>query len=317
MLVLRHAFRTLRRAPGLSAVVILSVALGVGVNTAIFSFLGVTVLHPLPGVTADVLTIDQKEGTRRTGASWLEYRDVAERLAPLAEVTAQGPLSLYAGDGTRTERIWAEFVSGNLLSAFAVRPALGRFFLPEEARAPGGAPVVVISHAFWQRTFSGSRDVLGQTVRLNNVSLTVIGVTPPEFQGGIMALAFDAWIPFTMAARFTFDSSQFSDRGYRAYQLDVVPKPGVTREQIQRELDVTTRTLATDFPDSNREITFRALPIWRGTRSGEILMPVYVTIHGKVLLSFAWHPTRNHASRLFGLLCQHADPPIASVSEWI
>src|SRR5438045_714679 len=99
------AFRTLRRAPGLTAVVVLSVALGIGVNTAIFSFLGGTVFRPLPGVTADVLTIQINNRNRISGASWLEYRDVRERLAPVADVTVQSARSFYTENGARTERV--------------------------------------------------------------------------------------------------------------------------------------------------------------------------------------------------------------------
>src|SRR5262245_42165612 len=145
---LRYAFRNLLAAPGLSTVVILSVALGIGVNTAIFSFLGATVLRPIPGVNPDVITLQVNEGIRISGASWVEYNDIRQRLAPLAEVSAQNIRPLYADAGPRTERIWAEFVSNNFMSTFGVRPALGRFFLPGEADAPGSAPVVVISHAF-------------------------------------------------------------------------------------------------------------------------------------------------------------------------
>lgn len=284
---LHSILRPLLRAPGLSAVVILSVALGIGVNTTIFSFLGATVIRPLPGVDVDFLTVQVNEGPRLSGASWLEYRDLRERLSPLAEITAQGAQALYADAGPRTERIWAEFVSDNFFTALDQRPTLGRFFLPEEGASPGSAPVVVISHAYWQRTFSGSSDVLGQTVRLNNVALTVIGVAPPRFHGGVMALTFDAWIPFTMSARLLNSPNQYAERGYRAYQVDAVLRPGISREQLQRELNLTARALAADFPDSNRDITYRALPIWRGTRSGEVLFPVLATLQAFALLILA------------------------------
>lgn len=274
----RSALRTLLRAPGLSAVIILSVALGIGVNTTIFSFLGATVFHPIPGVKADLITLQVNEGSRLSVASWPEYHDIRERLAPLADVTAQGILALSADDGPRTQRIWTEVVSGNFFTTLGIRPVLGRFILPGEASSPGSAPVVVISHAFWQRRFGGSPDVLGQTIRLNNVALTVIGVSPPDFQGGVIALTFDAWIPATMSARLTSNPGQFSDRSYRAYAVDAVLRPGVTRAQVQRELELTAHSLTADFPDSNREITFRALPLWRGTQSGEILLPVYTTL---------------------------------------
>ena len=273
-----HALRTLLRAPGLSAVVILSVALGIGVNTTIFSFLGATVFRPLPGVGADVLTVQIHERQRPSGASWIEYRDVRDRLAPHAEITAQSARALYTETGARTERVWGQFVSGNFFDAFGVRPAQGRFFRPEEASAPGGEPVVVISHGYWQTRFAGSPDVLGQTLRLNNVPLTIIGITPPKFQGGVLALSFDVWVPATMSARIFTDVVQFNDRGFRAFQLDAVLKPGVSRADVERELELVRRALAADFPDTNKEATFSLRPIWRGTRSGEILIPVYATL---------------------------------------
>src|SRR4051794_8192677 len=109
------ALRSLLRAPGLTAVVILSVALGIGANTAIFSFLGGTVFRPLPGVRADVLTIQINNRQRLTGSSWVEYRDIRERLASLADVTAQSARSFYTESGARTERVWGQFVSENFL----------------------------------------------------------------------------------------------------------------------------------------------------------------------------------------------------------
>lgn len=275
---LRFALRRLLKSPGLSAVIILSVAAGIGVNTAIFSFLGATVFRPLPGVTNDVLTVQINNGRRLSGASWLEYRDLRERLAPFAEVSAQNVRSLYTDTGARTERVWGEFVSDNFFNTLGVQPALGRFFRADEAGVPGSAPVVVISHGFWQSRYGGSPDALGQTVRLNNVPLTIIGVTPPKFQGGVMALMFDVWVPMTMNARLTTDGGQFSDRGFRAYGVEATLRPGVSRAQLERELELTRRALAADFPDSNREITFSLRPIWRGTRSGEILIPVYATL---------------------------------------
>lgn len=270
--------RTFLGAPFLSFVIILSVGLGVGANTAIFSFLGATVFRPLPGVTADVLTIETSQRQRRSGASWSDFRDVRERLAPLAEVTAQSVRSLYTESGARTERVWAQLVSDNFFPAFGVAPALGRFFLADEASVIGREPVVVISHSLWQSRYGGSPEAIGQTLRLNNVPLTIIGITPPKFQGGVIALAFDVWVPATMGPRLIADPAQFSERNFRVFQLDVVLKPGVSQVQVDRELELTRRALAADFPDTNKEISYRLQPMWRGTRAGEILMPVYATL---------------------------------------
>ncbi len=275
---MKHALRTLLRTPALTLTIILSVAAGIGVNTAIFSFLGATVYRPLPGVSAEVLTIQISQRNRLSGASWVEYRDVHDRLAPFADVTAQSARALYTDNGARTERIWAQFVSENFFGVFGVQPALGRFFLADEATVPGSAPVVVISHGFWQTRFGGSPDALGQIVKFNNVPFTIVGVTPQIFQGGVMALTFEAWVPATMSARVFTDVVQFNNRDFRAFQLDAVVKPGVSHTAVERELELTRRALAAEFPDANKEITFSLRPLWRGTRSGEILIPVYGTL---------------------------------------
>ncbi len=270
--------RTLLRTPLLSLTIIVSVAIGIGVNTAIFSFLGAAIYRPLPGVAADVVTLRITERQRLSGASWLEYRDLRDRLAPYADVTAQNIRSLYLDAGARTERVWGQFVSANFFSTFGVRPALGRFYLPDEGETPGAAPVVVISHGFWQSRYSGRTDVLGQTLRLNNVPLTIIGVAPPEFQGGVMALTFDVWVPLTLVARLTADAGQFSARTFRAFQLDAVLKPGVDIAAADRELELTRRALAADFPEAQKDIGYRLLPLWRGTRSAEMLLPIFGTL---------------------------------------
>jgi predicted permease len=278
MHVLKHAVRTLLRAPGLTAVVVLSVAVGIGINTAIFSFLGGTVLRPLSGVAEEVLTIEINQGRRMSGSSWTEYRDVRDRLAPVAEVSAHNVRALYLESGARTERVWSELVTGNFFSVLGVKPALGRFYTPEETATPGSAAVVVISHGLWQSRFRGAPDALGQTIRLNNVPFTVIGVTPPKFRGGVMALSFDAWIPLTMQARISSDVGQFSSRDFRMMELQVALKPGVSPAQAEQQVKLLERVLAADFPKENKDITFALKPLWRGTRSGEILLPVYVTL---------------------------------------
>jgi predicted permease len=284
---MKSFFRPLLSAPGLSFTIILSLAIGIGANTAIFSFLGATVLNPLPGVTRDVLTVQVNQNRRPSGASWLEYRDVRERLAPFAEVTAQGIRAFYLEGGARTERVWSQFVSANFFSAFGVQPALGRFFRSEEAMTPGGAPVAVISHGLWQSRFGGSPDVLGRTLQLNNQALTIIGVAPAKFQGGVMALTFEVWVPFSLIGVLAPDPATLSDRGFRITQLDAVLRPGVSRAQVQRELDLTAHALAADFPDHNRDVTYRLTPIWRGTRAGAILMPVYATLQTFAILVLA------------------------------
>lgn len=276
---LKYAFRTLIKAPGLSLVIIVSLAIGIGSNTTIFSWLNGAILRPLPGVSADLLCVEARNlaGTY-TGSSWLEYKDLAERLPSFAHLVAQRPRAFYLGDNEKGERIWGEFVSGNFFPALGVRPALGRFLRPDEATTIGGAPVVVISHRFWQQQFGGRDDAIGQTIKLNNRTLTVIGVAPAAFNGGWTSLAFEVWLPLTMVSELTPATSELSNRENRAYVLLGVLKPGVSRAQAEGELAAATRSLAAEHPDTNDGLRFELLPLWRNPRGGAIVSSALATL---------------------------------------
>src|SRR5262249_20228502 len=178
---LRHAWRSILRMPLVSTVIVLSLGVGIGVNTAVFSWVQAMLIRPLPGVRdarAFYLLEPRAETGSYPGVSWLEYRDLRERITPLSDllVFRPGPFSL--GDPGRVERVFGMLVSGNYFSALGVLPAAGRFFRADEALRSEAEPVVVISHQFWQTRFGGAASALGQTVRINDRLLTVIGVAP-------------------------------------------------------------------------------------------------------------------------------------------
>src|SRR6202162_5693857 len=122
-------------------------------------------------------------------------------------VGSMAPVSL--GEGTQPERIWGMLVSSNYFQTLDVQPILGRAFLPEEDENPGGHAVAVISHQLWQARFGGDRGIIGRKIRLNNRDFTVVGVTPDRFQGSMMGLTFDLYLPVTMAE---FDMDYYRDR---------------------------------------------------------------------------------------------------------
>src|SRR5260221_452468 len=199
---LRQAWRMIWRMPGLAAVVTVSLGVGIGVNTAVFSWIQLMVLQPIPGV-ADAGGVQLVEPRADTGsypgASWLEYRDLRDRLHSLPDLFAFRMVPFNVGDSGRPERTHGLLVSGNYFSALGLRPALGRFLRADEAERPGGASVVVISYPYWQTRFSGAPTVLGRTLRVNDRQLTIVGVAPERFQGTVTMLAFDLWVPATMA----------------------------------------------------------------------------------------------------------------------
>jgi putative ABC transport system permease protein len=265
---LRHATRMIRKRPGVAAVVVLSVGIGIGVNTAVFTWIQARILQPLPGVTESnrLLQIEPRgESGSYPGMSWLEYRDLQQRLPAFHDVFAVRMVPLNVGAAGQIERAFAFLVSGNYFSTLGLQPALGRFLRPEEA-VPGGDPVIVISHEFWQTRFGGSPGVLGQTMQVNERAFTIVGIAPRGFRGTIMGLNFDLWVPATLAPLLLDGSRELELRGMRAYSAIGRLQPGATRAEAQAQLDAAMRDLAQAYPDTNQNIRAEVLAIWDSPR---------------------------------------------------
>jgi predicted permease len=266
---LRQAWRLIWRAPGLAAVVILSLGVGIGVNTAVFSWIQMMVLQPIPGVV-DAGAVQLVEARAETGSypgiSWPEYRDLHGRMRTLPDLFAYRMVPFNVGETARSERTHGLLVSGNYFSALGLTPALGRFPAPDEAARAGGAPVVVISYSYWQTRFAGSRDAINRTLRVNDRPLTIIGVTPERFQGTVTMLTFDLWVPATMAPDLFAGSRELEDRGQRGYDVAGRLAPTATRRAAQTELDAAMNQLAHDYPESNKTITGEVRAFWQVPR---------------------------------------------------
>ena len=276
---MRAALRSLRKTPWLCAVIVVSLAIGIGANTVIFSWLKSSVFNPLPGVTAPVLLVETKDDTGNyVTTSWLEYKDLRELLPSFEAIAAQRARALNLGDSERESRVFAEMVSENFFGTLELRPQLGRFFRAEEATRPGSAPVVVVSHDFWQGYFQGAPDVVGRTLTLNRRVLTVIGVTPYGFRGGYNNLNFDLWIPLTMAPELINASSELTDRGNRPFTMLARLKPGVTRGQAQGELDAAARQMIATYPQTNKGLAYKILPLWQSPRGGDTILATLGTL---------------------------------------
>ncbi len=276
---LRFAYRTLTKAPWLSLVVVLSLAIGIGANTVVFSWLKSSVLHPLPEVTAPVLLLETKDDTGNyVTTSWLEYQELPELLPSFRLIAAQRTRTLYLGDTTREARVFAELVSANFFAVLGIEPQLGRFFLRDEATRPGSAPVVVISHEFWQRTFQGAPDIIGRNLRLNSLTFTVIGVTPEGFRGGFNNLGFDVFVPATMAGGLVAASTELTHRDNRAYVMLAQLRPGTPPGRAQGELAAAARHLIATHPETNRGLGYELLPLWRSPRGGVTMVASLVTL---------------------------------------
>jgi putative ABC transport system permease protein len=280
----RQALRMMLRAPTLAAVVILSLGVGIGVNTIVFAWIQGRLLQPLPGVrkSANLQLIEPRsENGGYPGSSWPEYRDLEKRLEAFADLIAFRIVPLYIGKAPNVERVFGQLVSANYFSGLGVQPALGRFMDADSERDS----VAVISHGLWQTRFGGSPDVIGRTIRANAQDLAIIGVAPREFQGTVLGLSFDVWVPATVAPVLTPGTRELEERGARGYALMGRLTAGVSRGQAQAEIDAAARELAHAYPQTNAGFTAEVLPFSQSPRGPQrLLVTALLIMQGLMLL---------------------------------
>ena len=271
----RNAGRTIRRMPGLAAVIIVSLAIGIGVNTTIFSWIQLILFQPMPGVSGAssfLLVEPRSETDGYPGASWLEYRDLQTRLPALRDIVASQMVPFNVGEKGQTERIFGQLVSGNYFPALGLKPAIGRFLLPDEAERPGTEPILVISYDYWQTRFGGAPGAVGQKVRVNDRELTIVGVAPKHFQGTTIPLKFDLWVPATMTPALLGGALDLEDRSARAFSLIGMLRPGATREEAQTQLSAAMAQFARDYPEASAGIGGEILSFWQAPRGPQRLL---------------------------------------------
>ncbi len=261
----RYAFRAIRRMPGLAAVVIVSLGIGIGVNTAVFTRLQYMIFQPLPKVanSGDLHLIEPRtDAGSYPGVSWLEYRDLRQRAQSFRDVLAARMVPFNVGEASRVERTFGQLVSANYFSVLGVQPALGRFFRPDEAEQVGREPVAVISYDLWQARFGGAATAIGQTIHVNRHDLAIVGVAPEGFQGAHLGLQFDLWVPATLAQLLLAGSRELEDRGQRGYSVMGHLRAGTTREQAEGEIDRAMQELARVYPETNANMRGEVLSFW-------------------------------------------------------
>lgn len=273
--------------PGLAAVVVLSLGVGIGVNTAVFSWIQAIVLKPIPGVehSGSFYHLEPKADTGTyPGMSWAEYRDLEPRLQSIDGLIAFRMAPLNVGDTGRTERTYALLVSGNYFPALGLRPAAGRFIRPDEAEVAGASPVVVLSYDYWQTRFAGSAAAIGQTLQINDNRLTIVGVTPEYFQGTILGLQFDLWVPATLAPVLIPGSSELDSRSQRGYSAIGRLRDGATEAQGTVELTAAMGELAVSFPETNGRISGELRPFWKAARGPQMMFVTALGLLQAVML---------------------------------
>lgn len=236
---LRFAARLLTRQPGFTAVAVLSLALGLGWNTTIFSLFSGLLLRPLPVAhPEEVVSIytSDSSGPLYSSSSYLDVVDFAAGAPALRGVAAYTMLPVNLGGEMEAERRFAQTVSAGFFDLLGVRPALGRAFLPEEEAEPGAHAVVVLSDALWRERFAARPDIVGRAILLNGRSFTVVGVAPRGFRGVFRGFGADMWIPLAAEPILIPRTDTLTNRGDRSLFALGRLRPGATRAQAQAQL---------------------------------------------------------------------------------
>jgi predicted permease len=267
---LRYALRSLRRAPGFAIVAIVTLGLGLAVNTTVFSVINGVLLRPLPVPHAEQITVlasQQKGDDGFKMFSYLDYKDVERDTTQVFSDVFGYRLTLSSliADGRGDHTIMAR-VTGNFFSALGVTPAAGRLILPSEGQTPGADSVVVLGYSFWQRRFGGDASVVGKQVTLDGISATIVGVAPKGFHGMNAMMDMDGYYPFSAPFGHGEDDRQkaieeaFSHRDNRSLLLMGRLKPGATLEEARAALKLSANRLAQNYPDVDKDFSIQLYP---------------------------------------------------------
>ncbi len=268
----RFGARMLIKRPGFTIISVLTLGLGIGANTAIFSLINATLLRQLPVAEPEslVYVFSGNPGNPYNTASYPDYAEFRTHNQVFSGLAASGTISVSMSSNEQTDLLSGEIVSGNFFQVLGVQAALGRTLSPADDQTPGAHPVTVISHGLWQGRFGGDAGIIGRQITLNGQSFTIIGVMPANFQGIVTGRVDDIYVPMMMQAimrppRGGYSGEKNPDllqvRGNRWLWLIGRLKPGVTREQAQSSLLAITKEQERLYPDTNRKRMATLTPV--------------------------------------------------------
>jgi len=261
---IRYGLRMLRKAPGFTAIAVITLALGIGANTTIFSMVNSFLLRPLPVQNPGqitVLTQMQKDGSNNDAFSVSLYRDVRNQTSQVFSdmLAYQFGMDGLNADG-RTDRILTNYVSGTYFTMLGLKPTLGRLILPSEGEVMGADPVMVLTYSYWKNRFGGDREIVGKKVSLDGRPVTIVGVGPKGFDGINSFLRCHAFVPLGMAYIDGYPSDFLTNRQIRVALVYGRLRAGVRVKQAQTALDVVSNRLTQQYPDVEKALSLAVFP---------------------------------------------------------
>ena len=263
---LRYAFRAFGKSPWFASLAVVTLALGIAVNTSIFSIINGFLMRPMPVPHPEqltVLSLQQAGDKSLQSFSCPDYLDLRDQSSSFSDIIAYRVTLAGLTADNRGDHCIATRVTGNYFSMLGVQPALGRLILPTEGQTPGADPILVLGYSYWQKRFTGNKSVIGKQVEANGHPLTIVGVAPKEFHGTYSIVDSDLYVPLS-ASIGTKDEKQVENtwmqRSERSLSLMARLKPGTKLKNAQASLDVVAQRLAEQHPDTDKGIAIRAFP---------------------------------------------------------
>jgi len=288
----KYGIRALAKSPGFALLVILTVALGIGANTTIFSWINATLLNPVPGLDkpSEVVSLSlSKPGENPFPFTYPDVKAMRDGQQSFTGIAACNFASINLTGKGKPERLSAMVASANYFDVLGVRPILGRGFLPSEDEKPLGAPVAVISYHLWQTHFAADPNIIGRTIELNQHPYSVVGVTPAAFQGSQTGIRTDLWVPIMMQAQFDPLGDLLHDHHYFWLLAFGRLKPGISIPQAQEEMTRRMKLEVDKYPEEHKGHTaVTVYSLWRSPFGMNFilatLLPLLMCIASLVLL---------------------------------
>ena len=282
---LRYSLRSLAKARGFAIAAVLSLALGIGANTTIFTLLNAVLWRPLPVEAPQRLAAVNTLDPRNPGlwpCSYPNYRDYRDHNQVFSSLLLYSTITLNLTGFGQPQLVTGQIVSGNYFSTLGVNPVVGRGFLPEEDASPGAYPVVVIGYGLWTRQFGRDPRVTARTINLNGRAYGIVGVAPPAFQGLDVLNAADVWVPMMMYREAYPNAAWVNQRRFLLFSVVGRLKPAVSLQQAEAGMESIAQDLDRQYPLDNQGRCVKLTPVSQAAISPRI-RPV-VTSAGTVLM---------------------------------
>jgi predicted permease len=274
----RYAVRMLFKSPSFTVLAILTLALGIGASSAIFGVVNGFYLRPLPGkdnANLVVIAIRHPGNSDPHGPSFVDYQDYRANSNAFSEMAAYNMDFVGVRADNRSDRVFANYVTGNFFATLGLQPALGTLIFPGEPDKSPAPPALIISYPYWQQRFGGDPAIIGKTVNVNGKPLSIIGVAPQGFFGPYTPANISVFLPMGFA-----DADTLTARNHHGLNALARPRPGISRTQQRASLQLVANNLARAFPGTNKDITVSVIPerMARPQANASSTMPLVVTV---------------------------------------